>query len=54
MLAYLAAILGLGLLCGGWVVFQRWISRHDAGAPGVEGRCGTCDVPKCPADEDGG
>ncbi len=35
----LLAILGLGLLCGGWVLFQRWIARVDPEAPGVEGGC---------------
>ena len=41
MLAHLFAVVGLALLCGGWVLFQRWIARHDPEAPGVEGRgCG--------------
>lgn len=39
MLNALAAVVGLGLLCGGWVLFQRWIARVDPEAPGVEGGC---------------
>ena len=35
----LAAVIGLGLLCGAWVLFQRWIARADPEAPGVEGGC---------------
>ena len=42
MLADIVSITFLGLLCGGWVVAQRWIGRHDPDAPGVEGDCHTC------------
>ena len=35
----LITVVGLGLLCGGWVLFQRWIARVDPEAPGVEGGC---------------
>jgi len=42
MLEDLAAVLFLGLLCGGWVAAQQWIGKHDPGAPGVEGDCHTC------------
>jgi len=37
MLGHLLAVLGLGLACGLWVLFQRWIARRDPGQPGVEG-----------------
>lgn len=42
MLQYVLAVLGLGALCGAWVFVQRWVSRHDPGQPGVEGKCGSC------------
>lgn len=42
MWGYVLSVLGLSVLCGLWVVFQRWIARLDPGAPGVEGRCGNC------------
>lgn len=42
MLHYGLAILGLSLLCGAWVVVQRWVAKHDPGQPGVEGKCATC------------
>lgn len=38
------AVLGLGVLCGVWVLVQRWVSRHDPEQPGVEGKCGSCGV----------
>ncbi len=39
MWSSLIAVFGLGLLCGAWVLFQRWIARADPEAPGVEGGC---------------
>ena len=45
----LIAVLGLALLCGGWVLFQRWIARVDPEAPGVEGNCGRCGGGEAPA-----
>lgn len=41
------SILGLGALCGLWVVFQRWIGRVDPEQRGVEGGCGSCHEPVC-------
>jgi len=42
MLVHLFAVLGLGALCGGWILVQRWVERQ---APGrgirMEG-CGSC------------
>jgi len=40
MLGYLLAVLGLAVLCGAWVVVQRWVARRDPGAPTVESRSG--------------
>ncbi len=42
MLGHLIAIAALALLCGAWVLVQRWIARRDPQALGVEGRCGHC------------
>jgi hypothetical protein len=42
MLTHLAAVSGLAVLCGAWVAVQRWVSRHDPDAPGVEGSCHGC------------
>ncbi len=39
MWSSLIAVVGLGLLCGGWVLFQRWIAGADPETPGVEGGC---------------
>lgn len=47
MWGYALSVVGLAALCGSWVVFQRWIARHDPGSPGVEGNCGRCGVPDC-------
>lgn len=40
MIGHLLAIVGLALLCGAWVIVQRWVARHDPEAPTVERRCG--------------
>ncbi len=37
---HLLAVLGLGLACGLWVLFQRWVQRQDPEQPGVEGSKG--------------
>ena len=42
MVGHGLAVLGLAGLCALWVVFQRWIARHDPVQPGVEDRCGSC------------
>lgn len=42
MWGYLIACVGLGLLCGGWVVLQRLASRDDPAAKGLPGGCAAC------------
>jgi hypothetical protein len=44
MWKHLIIVLGLGLLCGGWVLLQRWIARRDPEAKGPEGGggCSSC------------
>ncbi len=42
MWQYAVSVLGLGALCGAWVVVQRWVARHDPAQPGVEGKCASC------------
>jgi hypothetical protein len=41
MAGHVIAIIGLGALCGAWVLVQQFFARHDPGAPGVE-KCPTC------------
>ncbi len=42
MLTHLAAVAGLALLCGAWVLVQRWVGRRDPQAPTVKSRgCGS-------------
>jgi len=46
-MSHLVAILGLGLLCAGWVLVQRWISKRDPETGGrvelgSKGGCGFC------------
>jgi hypothetical protein len=47
----LAAILLLGVACGGWALLQRWIERRDPGNPGLarecDGTCRGCDTGRC-------
>ena len=42
MLNHLLAIAGFALLCGGWVLLQRWITRAEPGIKGPESGCGSC------------
>ena len=45
MAGHVIAVLGLGAMCGAWVLVQQFFSRHDPEAPGVEGNhsCGSAD-----------
>lgn len=47
MWTHVAAVLGLSVLCGLWVVFQRWLARKDPGLPGIEDGCGSCHRTEC-------
>lgn len=38
----LIAIVGFALLCGGWVLLQRWIARRAPGVKGPESGCTSC------------
>jgi len=40
-----AAILGLALVCGGWIALQRWIAGLDPEIPGIKRSCSGCAVP---------
>ena len=40
MLSYLFALLGLVLLCVGWVLFQLWLERQDPQRGGFRPGCG--------------
>ena len=37
LLTHVLAVLGLGLLCGGWVWVQMFVRKRDPDQPGVEG-----------------
>lgn len=39
--------LGLAVLCGLWVAFQRWMAHADPGMPGIEDGCGSCHRTEC-------
>ena len=36
MLTHLLAVFGLALLCGVWVLIQRWVAQRDPEAPTIE------------------
>jgi hypothetical protein len=39
------AILGLGALCGGWIVVQRFVEHHNPGhGHPTRGGCGSCNI----------
>ena len=45
MLTNLLSIVGLGLLCSGWILVQRWIAAQDPEVRGPEDSangCGGC------------
>ncbi len=46
-LIHVAAVGGLSLLCVAWFLVQRFVSRRDPDAPGVERECGSCSVDGC-------
>jgi hypothetical protein len=54
MLVEVIAVAGLAALCASWVVVQRWFSKHDPGAPGVEGPCAGCGSSRCVRGVNGG
>ncbi len=37
MFTHVAAIVGLAVLCGLWIIVQRWVANNDPEQPGVEG-----------------
>ena len=43
----LLAILSLGILCGAWVVFQRWLARVDPDLAQQGSCCGGCSGHRC-------
>jgi len=43
---HVLAVLGLGLLCGGWIALQRWLARSEPGAKGRDGGCSSCSCGK--------
>ena len=42
LVPHLLAIATFALLCGGWVLLQRWIRRTEPAVKGPEDRCGDC------------
>lgn len=42
MLQELIAIVGLALLCAGWVCVQRMVQKVDPQNPGLDRKCGAC------------
>ena len=45
--AELLGVVGLGALCGLWVLVQRAVRRMDPGQPGVEGCVGCRHAEHC-------
>jgi hypothetical protein len=41
-MTYLAGLLAFVALCGGWAVFQVWLSKYDPEANQCLRRCGDC------------
>ena len=53
MIDYLISLLGLTLLCAGWMVFQLWLKKQDPERAGYKPGCGACQGGSCgmPAQE---
>jgi len=48
MLTHFFALLGLVLLCAGWMVFQLWLGRQDPDKnEGFRPGCGACSSKEC-------
>lgn len=47
MLDYLIPLIGLSLLCAGWVVFQLWLKRVDPDRNNYQPGCGGCKGGAC-------
>lgn len=42
MWTHLIAVLGLALVCAGWIALQRWIARRHPELPGIVRPCAGC------------
>ena len=49
MIGYLISLLGLTLLCAGWMMFQLWLKRQDPDRAGYKPGCGACQGGSCGA-----
>jgi hypothetical protein len=50
MLIHFFALLGLVLLCAGWMLFQLWLGRQDPDKKaGFRPGCGACKSNSCPS-----
>ncbi len=47
MFGYLMSLLGLTLLCAGWMVFQLWLKKQDPQRAGYKPGCGACQGGSC-------
>jgi len=49
MMTHLFALIGLSLLCAGWMLFQRWLAKQDPERDEVfKPGCGACSSKSCP------
>ncbi|MET0023198.1 MAG: hypothetical protein ABW085_02965 [Sedimenticola sp.] len=49
METHIFALIGLSLLCGAWVLFQRWLAKQDPDKKeGYKPGCGACSSKSCP------
>jgi len=46
MTHYLIVLLGVAALCGGWAVFQAWLSKHEPELAERANKCGNCSCDK--------
>ncbi len=51
MLGYLISLLGFVALCVCWVLFQRWLAKHDPDQAAMRISCGSCGEGQCQTKE---
>ena len=49
MIDHLISLLGLTLLCAGWMVFQLWLKKQDPDRGSYKPGCGACQSGSCGA-----
>jgi hypothetical protein len=47
MFDYIFAILGLGVLCSSWGIWQLWLEKYHTNTTNLKSGCSTCSHADC-------